>query len=371
MGRQKYLGLESDLIYETTSDLRDKPLAHPTLTLAAAVDNYLIRVKENESLISLVRDKQSLLPLRAIDRADNVHLHWINGVLTLKQVSQLSKITNIVWTLHDSAIFTGACHLPLGCNQFETDCSRCPQVRTPFQPIVEAAFANKISILMETEGIKFVTPSTWLYQEAKNSEILKNQRIELIRNPIDDLFFDGGARPTTQDRQELSCLIVANDLLDPNKQVIDTVAAFKEANLTTGGAKLILVGRNGSSLHSPAKNVYWQGPKSKEELVEIYRDADVLAVLSRSENAPLVIAEAAAVGTPSLVFSEALGAVDAIIEGQSGLVINSFREFAWLIANATDTKDRVTRMRLRSNEISFERHNLASVNSAYMKLYES
>lgn len=369
--KQRDLGLDSELISATTSNLRDSPLEHPTLTFAAAVDNYLIRQPNNESLVSLVRDRSSVLPPRNLEGTDVIHLHWMSGVYTLNQISELSKQSTTVWTLHDSAIFTGGCHLPLGCKKFTTDCSRCPQVRPPFQRLVEGSLSYKKRTIAGTRGIRFVTPSSWLFKEAKSSAVLNAQRIALIRNPIDDLYFDSGARLTTQDREALSCLIVANDLLDPNKQVTDTVAAFIEANLAAGGAKLILVGRNGSSLHAPDKNVYWQGPKSKEELVDMYRDADVLAVLSRSENAPLVIAEAAAVGTPSLVFSEARGAVDAIIEGQSGLVINSFREFAWLIANATDTKDRVTRMRLRSNEISFERHNLASVNSAYMKLYES
>ena len=58
---------------------------------------------------------------------DIIHLHWINGFLSIKELTRLNK--PIVWTFHDSWAFTGGCHLPLPCIKYETECSGCPQLK--------------------------------------------------------------------------------------------------------------------------------------------------------------------------------------------------------------------------------------------------
>ena len=58
---------------------------------------------------------------------DIIHLHWINN--RFFDIRELAKIHKpIVWTLHDSWAFTGICHVPYECKEYETHCGACPML---------------------------------------------------------------------------------------------------------------------------------------------------------------------------------------------------------------------------------------------------
>jgi hypothetical protein len=127
---QKSLGWSAELLTGSASDLRAAPLEHPSVTLSAAVDEYLIKKPGFPSLFSSTRDQQHSLP-QGLPPSDIYHLHWTNGLLNLGRASALRK-TPVFWTLHDMNPFTGGCHHSFDCEGYTTDCSGCPAVRPLF-----------------------------------------------------------------------------------------------------------------------------------------------------------------------------------------------------------------------------------------------
>ncbi|MDP3443940.1 MAG: glycosyltransferase, partial [Ignavibacteria bacterium] len=60
-------------------------------------------------------------------KPDIVHLHWIcGGFIPLFVLHQI--LGKIVWTLHDSWLFTGGCHIPHDCVGYQSHCGYCPQL---------------------------------------------------------------------------------------------------------------------------------------------------------------------------------------------------------------------------------------------------
>jgi len=106
-----------------STNLRSEPLLSPRHTLAAIIDQYLVKEPGFRAPVSLFRDTVSPPMAKALSSAEVIHLHGINGIVQLSQIRSRFPDTKIVWTLHDMNPFTGACHYSLGCQGFENDCS--------------------------------------------------------------------------------------------------------------------------------------------------------------------------------------------------------------------------------------------------------
>lgn len=76
------------------------------------------------------------------------------------------------------------------------------------------------------------------------------------------------------------------------------------------------------------KRVRFLGPRPPEELVGVYRAADIVAVPSYNESFGLVALEAQASGTP--VVAAAVGGLPiAVLDGQTGLLVPSHSPQEW------------------------------------------
>ena len=89
-------------------------------------------------------------------------------------------------------------------------------------------------------------------------------------------------------------MVIAKNLADPVKAIDVGVSAFHDATKGNPDAQLTLVGRGGEAFAGP--RIHLTGQLSTVELAQELSHSDVLIVPSRAENAPLVIAEAAARG---------------------------------------------------------------------------
>ena len=57
-----------------------------------------------------------------------IHLHWVNhGMLSARHRRLRGPL---VWTLHDSWVFTGGCHSPQDCLRYQQQCGYCPELRS-------------------------------------------------------------------------------------------------------------------------------------------------------------------------------------------------------------------------------------------------
>lgn len=306
---QKALGWDAELITVTDSNLWEHPLRNPVITAAAVIDNYVISNRSKPTPISLMRSKQSALGhlLPELKKKKNLHLHWMEGVLTIEEIAELANAgVNIVWTLHDMAPFTGGCHHAFECFQFALNCSACPQAKPIFRGTVASRVREKINQKFALENIKFVAPSSWMLGKASKSRVLEKSKISLIGNPIHPAYFSPVTTRKRINREEISFVVVANDLSDPNKNIEKLLDEFHRIN--NQNLRLGLIGKNASRLSSMRDNFSVHEPTTTSEMIQILDQYDVLISASSAESFSLVIAEAQARGLGVMVQAGSAGA---------------------------------------------------------------
>ena len=293
-------GMKSSVLSVISSDLRAAPWSAPLHTIAAGVDEYLVKSPDFRAPISLFRDASPGLESAIPSEADIIHLHGLNGAVTIDALTRVAQDRKVVWTLHDMNPFTGACHYSLGCAGFVSDCSSCPAVKAPFHGSVKRHLAKKIDAMGEIPGLSIVAPSGWLADLARKSATFRDHHILVIPNPVNPTYLQNEDDQVGDGREKgFRAMAIAKNLSDPVKAIDIAVSAFHEVTRGISDAQLSLVGRGGETF--AGHNINLTGQLSARELAHELSNSDVLIVPSRAENAPLVIAEAAARGCIPLV----------------------------------------------------------------------
>ena len=359
-------GVNSAFRHVIDSDLRSKPLASPLHTVAAGLDQYVVKNPSFSAPIGVLRDRVATThPLRLADY-DIVHLHGVSGALSQKDWSALSTVRKVVWTLHDMNPFTGACHYSLGCNGYTTGCSACPAVQTLARPAVAQAWETKRGRISSLANLTVVAPSDWLSRQASASGILGNQSLLVQHNPIQPVFCEP---PGRRDRKqnELVVVVVAKNLDDDVKNVAQAVSAVKEARQQVKSVTLILVGQGGHGFAGPG--IELAGALSSSQLKDVFSRSDVLIVPSLAENAPLVIPEAAAQGVTPFVAD--VGGMPGLVNALGhGHVFSSTNELLGaLVLAASTTVHTFTQVRETLRTAAVSQFSPEAVVSAYAKVY--
>jgi glycosyltransferase involved in cell wall biosynthesis len=258
-----------------------------------------VRNPDFDSPISLLRDERSDNLAGTIGNPGIIHLHGINGALSLADIATTWPNTRVVWTLHDMNPFTGACHYSLGCSGYEGACHSCPAVRRAWQHKVMVNLQRKRDELSQIKDLALVAPSTWLADQASRSTAMRGRKIKVIPNPVNPQFTAGKTDEVVSRDTTFRIVAIAQNLADPVKDISTTVDAFHRVGLASAGAELLLVGQGGEGFVGPG--VQTTGPLASEDLQRLLSRADVVVVSSLAENAPLVIAEAASAGVLPIV----------------------------------------------------------------------
>lgn len=363
---QQKAGLDSEFIHMIDTDLRSEPFAHVRHTLAAAVDATIIKRPGFPSMVSVARDHVSKPTTIRPDR-DIVHLHWLNGVSRLGGLG-LGPHQAAVWTLHDMNPLTGACHHSLDCTGFLSSCQGCPAVRSRFQNLVSNHFHAKKESLSSLEPLAIVTPSNWLARTASTSAMFQDHPIHVIPNPVDERFLTAPHAPKTSP-SEIVSIVVAQDLDDPNKNVMAAVQAFNHHRLTTGFGHLVLIGRGGKQFERwPGVTV--TGRLGVEALVSWCDTADHIIVPSEAENAPMVVFEAAARGCwPIVANNSGLSEIPETLGG--GSLFSTPEQLCQLLSarNTTDWNERKNQRQILKKRVEEICHP-AHVEAQYRKVYQ-
>lgn len=332
-------GVDSQLFTLLDTDLFHEPFSVPRLTARAALDAYLVNSGEKPTLISLFRSAGSM-DTGAVRDDSIIHLHWVEGLVGYSQLKTwLDQGRRVVWTLHDMAPFTGACHHAFECDGYQHSCQNCPQVKSLFRPKVKLNLASKI-LYQKYKNLKLVAPTNWLAQKARASVALRDQEISVIPNPISEVFFESYDRDKSRLKLGFSAnsvvgILVANNLMDPNKRVAQVVEVFNRVSRTSRRQlQLVLAGNKGSKFQasSPAV-VSWLGALRPAELAKAASAADFVVSFSQAESAGLTMRECGALRLPSFA-SAAGGAGEMFTPEQSGFEVNSERSLEVLLTRA-------------------------------------
>ena len=250
--------------------------------------------------------------LPEFQEADVIHLHWVNqGMLSLKGIRKiLTSGKPVVWTMHDIWPATAVCHYSRGCEQYHSQCNKCPLL--PGDSLAKQVW-NRKEQLLGGQRITYVCCSNWLADEARKSALLKEQRIVSIPNAIDTRLFRPLDKQQARQTMELPIdrriiLFVSQRVTDPRKGISYFVEAvrrlvqqYPEMKENTGVA--ILGGHAEEVASQLALPSYPLGYVSNpSRIVSVYNAADVFVLPSLEDNLPNTIMEAMACGVPCVGF---------------------------------------------------------------------
>ena len=147
---------------------------------------------------------------------------------------------------------------------------------------------------------------------------MRDLPIHVIPNPIRPVFCETPTTPA--DGIRFTFCVVAQNLSDPVKNVGIAVEVFRELKKAYPRISLALVGNNGDSFLGDGITAL--GSLAEEEMAQMLSHTSSLIVPSLAENSPLVIAEAAARGTASIVNSVG-GMPDMVASLEAGKVFSN------------------------------------------------
>ena len=317
-----------------------------------------------------------------IEKADILHLHWLyQGFMSIRGMQKLfRKGIPVVWTMHDMWTFTGGCHYTAKCDHFKNSCGECPFLKKPSAGDLSARnFNKKEKLFRKYPEIVFVSCSSWLAMRARESNILKNHRIEVIPNPIDVDVFSPGDKIAARKQigiQEDKFIILfgAANVNDKRKGFLYLVKALEklkaEFSAEASDIELLVFGKASTEL--PAGfHVYNQKLVTKEiDLVNIYRAADVFVLPSLEDNLPNTIMESLSCGTPVVAFNS--GGIPEMIDHKlNGYLAESMnteqllKGILWVKSEPADRLAKSARQKVLDN------YHPEKISNAYKEVYLS
>ena len=306
-------------------------------------------------------------------KPDIINIHnWYN-FLSLSDILKLSSNYPIVFTLHDSRIATGGCHVTLGCKSFETECKKCPAVKSSF--IVNLSKLHSDRVFSKMSPYAIVSPSNWLINELSESTAIKASEYScVIHNPIRHNVYPVREHPSTEiyrvlfvsaslDSEFKGLRMLMNALEIYSKSYPDSKLQVKLVGDTT-------LNYNRNFLNVDVINA---GVLDQDSLQILMSNSDLLVVPSQSDNFPSVISEAQLAGL--LVVGTKVGGIPEMIEdGITGIVSeNDASDFAGAIYRAINLidKDRVlSAARIKATERSDESEIAKQYSQVYKRMLQ-
>ncbi len=252
--------------------------------------------------------------------ADIIHLHWINGLIGITNISCIDK--PIVWTLRDMWAFTGGCFYSLDCAKWKKNCILCPEIGSKLpvsfinQTIKKEKFDSKIV---------YVAISDWLRTKAKDSSVLKNNEVLHIPNSINlDLFshdeYFKQRFPFIKDNDFVISVGAQNlrDKYKGGKLLIDLLNAinFNTVVLCFGNSNIE------SEISNKHVRFFYLGFVDDNTICSVYSASNVFLMTSTMEAFGKTVVESLACGTP-VICLEGTGPSEIVSHMKDGYIASA------------------------------------------------
>ena len=233
---------------------------------------------------------------------DIVHLNWLQ--LNTVGIRELERITApIVWFLHDLWPMSGVEPYPAD-EWYKNGAPKGSWIN-------RKAWEVKRDVVSRLEGRLFVVcPSEWAKRQAEESVIFRNTPCECIKYPVSEVLVNACKDYNTERKphtDKFTILFGATTGIESPIKGWDRLMAAID-RLTDNERAAIRIRVFGCDM-PPQKihgvDVDFLGTLTTEQLVPLYRDADLFALPSRQETWGQVKTEALCCGTPVIAFDQA------------------------------------------------------------------
>lgn len=254
---------------------------------------------------------------------DIIHLHWVSyGFLKIETLARLGK--PIVWTLHDMWPFTGGCHYSGNCRRYEEHCGKCPQLCSDHQRDLSHWNLWRKERSLKGLPLNIVSPSNWLADCARRSNLFKDFSIQVIPNGLDLKCFTPRDKRICRgifnlpDDVQLIMAGAMDGTSDERKGFQYLLHALRSLK---SKVELVIVGASEPAIPLDyGVPVHYLGMLGDEESLSLaYSAVDVFVSPSREENLSNMLVEALSCAVPCVSFRIG-GMTDLIEDGITGLL---------------------------------------------------
>ena len=305
--------------------------------------------------------------------ADIVHLHWVGD--NFLPIAELAKIeAPIVWTLRDMWPFTGGCHYAGDCDKYRGGCGNCPQLVTGAADDISAHVSRQKQRAWSNVPMTLVCISRWLADCARESALLKDQRIEVIGNPIDTTIFKPldkalARRAFNLPGDKKLVLFGAVGGASDRRKGFSYLAEALDAVADEANIEVVLFGAEQDQDLQLGLPTHQVGRLTDEvSLSLLYSACDVYVLPTLQEALGNTLLEALACGTPCVTFAGS-GATDIVQHQVSGYAArlkdsaDLMRGIDWVLAQSWSRQE--------LHQSVAKRYGESVISAQYIRLYRS
>ncbi|MDC0357683.1 glycosyltransferase [Oligoflexia bacterium] len=246
-----------------------------------------------------------------LQEADILHFHNLHGgYFNYLALPFLTKKKPAVITLHDMWAITGHCAHSLSCEKWESGCGNCPY-RNIYPKIsldLSAIEWRLKSWAFKKANVHIITPSLWL-KELVEKSFLKTKVCFHIPHFLDDAVFYPRDRKLCRQLlnlpQDKSIILLGAESFNSVFKGVELLPKIlKELEPLYQQLLILTIGN-----HPPESSTITNIPFRNFGYIEddhlksvLYSSADLFLIPSIAENAPLIILENMACGTPAAGF---------------------------------------------------------------------
>ncbi|HEY1047646.1 MAG TPA: glycosyltransferase [Bacteroidia bacterium] len=286
--------------------------------------------------------------------AEVVHFHWVVKFIDWQSVFA-HKHKHFLWTLHDMNPFAGGEHYLTG-------------YKDEFKWVAKRNIKKKKKSIKGSD-LNIITPSHWLGELAKSSEVFNDLPVNTIRNPIDMSIF----KP--MDKMELkiefglptdkkTILFVAENPHDERKGFALLKSALQKIDATK--YHLAVIGKKDHVENEFPSATFFGSIQEEHKLAKLYNAADCFVIPSLEDNLPNTVSEALSCGTPVCGF--AIGGIKEMVSnGINGFLANDFNELNTALVQTLDCAFDSVKIRAKAMDALDEQ----MLFDQFMKLYLS
>jgi glycosyltransferase involved in cell wall biosynthesis len=340
----------------------------------------------SNTLFSLCYLGFNLEELPIIKTADVLNLHWVandfQSSTTIKKLLNLGK--PVIWTLHDMNPFTGGCHYSAGCKEYEAECLNCPQLSNDIYGLTHATLQDKLEFI-NYPNLVIVSPSQWLADCAKKSQVFRHHRVEVIPYSLNTEIFKPTPKYAAKETLNLcpntiNLLIGAVSGKEKRKGFYELIKVLKICQTNPQFAQLVTnnkiqiscFGEPNEDLNQLELKINSFGViDSDEKLAIIYSAADIFILPSLEDNFPNTMLEAMSCGTPVIAFN--IGGIPDLVQNEvTGFITpeNDLQAMAEKIIELVKNNQLRENMSEKCRQIISDHYSLEIQAYNYLNLYQ-